>query len=84
MATDLAPLLRPRRAPQADSGTHLITCSLCLRVRRGSEWLGAEDVIREIRSYELAAPPRLHPGVCDVCAESILSRRMQAAEPTAA
>jgi hypothetical protein len=56
--------------------TELITCSLCLRVRRGSEWREAEHVIRELRSYELEAPPRLRSAVCDACAESIFSRRM--------
>jgi hypothetical protein len=66
-----------------DANLDLITCSLCLRVRRGSEWMDAERVIREIRSYELAAPPRLRSAVCDVCAESIFSGRMQD-EPLAA
>jgi hypothetical protein len=54
----------------------LVTCSLCLRVRRGSEWREAEQVIRELRSYELEAPPRLHSAVCEVCAESIFTRRV--------
>ena len=27
---------------------HLIACSICLRVRRGPEWLDAEHVIRDI------------------------------------
>jgi len=53
-------------------------------VRRGSEWLEAEQFIRETRSYELDAPPRLHSGVCDLCAESIFSRRAQVDEPIAA
>jgi hypothetical protein len=45
-------------------------------VRQGSEWREAEQVIRELRSYELEAPPRLHSAVCEVCAESIFSRRV--------
>jgi hypothetical protein len=44
----------------------------------------AERVIREIRSYELEALPRLESAVCDVCAESIFSRRAQEGEPVAA
>ena len=77
MDVDLLPLLRSRRTlrstkQQAD----LVTCSLCLRVRRGSEWREAEEVIRDLRSYELEAPPRLHSAVCEVCAESIFSRRV--------
>ena len=62
----------------------LTTCSLCLRVLRGSEWMEAERVIREIRSYELEAPPRLQPAVCDACAESIFSRRALVGEPLVA
>jgi hypothetical protein len=77
MGVDLLQHLRSRRTlrstkPRAD----LVTCSLCLRVRRGSEWLDAEHVIRELRSYELEDPPRLHSAVCEVCAESIFSRRV--------
>jgi hypothetical protein len=53
-------------------------------VRRGSEWEEAEEVIREIRSYELDAPPRLDSGVCDVCAEAIFNRRAHEREPMAA
>jgi NMD protein affecting ribosome stability and mRNA decay len=53
-------------------------CSICLRVRRGGEWVEATDVIREIRSYEFAVPPGLDPGVCDLCAEPILRRRAEA------
>jgi hypothetical protein len=30
----------------------LIVCSICLRVRRGSEWLDAEYVVRDIKSYD--------------------------------
>jgi hypothetical protein len=73
-----------RTKPQTDSRTDLIACSLCLRVLRGSEWVEAERVIRAIRSYELDAPPRLHPAVCDHCAEAILNRRTQASEQFAA
>ena len=62
----------------------LTTCSLCLRVRRDGEWLEAERVIREIRSYELDVPPRLRGTVCDDCAESIFTRRAQHDEPVAA
>jgi hypothetical protein len=85
MDSDLVQFLRFRRPPrQTESRTHLTTCSLCLRVLRGSEWMEAERVIREMRSYELDAPPRLQSAVCDVCAESIFSRRAQAGEPIAA
>jgi hypothetical protein len=76
MRTDLAQHLRPRRVARArNQRSDLVTCSLCLRVRRGSEWHDAEHVIRELRSYELEAPPRLHSAVCESCAESIFSRR---------
>jgi hypothetical protein len=68
-----------RPSPQSKSQTALTACSLCLRVLRGSEWAEAERVIREIRSYELEAPPRLEPAVCELCAGSIESRRAQRA-----
>jgi hypothetical protein len=85
MHRDLLQLPRfGRTLRQAESRTDLITCSLCLRVLRGSEWMEAERVIREIRSYELEAAPRLESAVCDVCAESIFSRRAQEGEPVAA
>ena len=64
--------LRPWHA----ESRHLIACSLCLRVRRGSSWVAPEDVIRDLRSYELAEPPRLAAAVCDGCAETISSRRI--------
>lgn len=84
MDVDLLQLRRFRRAlRQPESRTDLVTCSLCLRVHRGSEWIEAERVIKEIRSYELQAAPRLRSGVCDACAESIFSRRAQG-EPVAA
>jgi hypothetical protein len=62
----------------------LVTCSLCLRVRRGSQWMQAELVIRDTRSYELAVPPRLLPRVCEACAESIYGRRTPTADAIAA
>lgn len=85
MDADSVQLLSFRRTPrQTDSRTELTACSICLRVLRGSEWVEAELVIRETLSYELEAPPRLHPGVCDVCAESISNRRSRVSEPFAA
>jgi hypothetical protein len=53
-------------------------------VRSGLEWIEAEHFIREIRSYELDAPPRLLSGVCDFCAESIFERRVPVSQPIAA
>ena len=85
MDRDLIQLLRPLRARRhLESHTDLITCSLCLRVLRRSEWVEAEDIIRETRSYELEAPPRLHSGLCEHCAEAILGRRAQVTEAAAA
>jgi hypothetical protein len=84
MHTDLVQLTRFRRAfRRTESQTDLITCSLCLRVLRGGDWVDAERVIREIRSYELEAPPHLHDAVCEACADSIFSRRAEH-EPVAA
>jgi hypothetical protein len=60
---------------------HLIVCSICLRVLRGSEWLDAEHVIRDTRSYDEGLP-RLLDAVCDECIEAV-SRRRAAGEEAA-
>jgi len=61
----------------------LIACSICLRVRRGSEWLDAEDVIRDVKSYEHELP-RLRGAICDSCAETISHRRADGVDALAA
>jgi hypothetical protein len=61
----------------------LIVCSICLRVRRGSEWYDAEHVINEIGSYDLVLP-RLQGAVCDQCTEAINSRRAAEQDAVAA
>jgi hypothetical protein len=53
-------------------------------VRSGSAWLEPEDVITELRSYELESPPTLLPGVCDACADAIFDRRARREETVAA
>jgi hypothetical protein len=85
MERDFARLLRPRHSRiQGEADADLTTCSLCMRVLRGEQWVQAELVIRELRSYDLPAPPRLRSAICDDCAEAILSRRAQDREPMAA
>lgn len=64
--------------------TGLVTCSLCLRVRRGSDWIEPEVVIQKLRSYELPDAPHLQPAVCDDCADAIFDRRAHADEAIAA
>jgi hypothetical protein len=59
-------------------------CSMCLRVRRGADWVEATDVIRQIRSYEFDAPPRMRAGVCEYCAAPIFRRRAEAQQRFAA
>jgi len=61
----------------------LIVCSICLRVRRGSEWLDAERVVREISSCDRELP-RLHGAVCDACSEAISRRRESSQDAVAA
>ena len=63
MNTNRVQSLRSRREQQPIT---LTSCPLCLRVLRGSDWVEAERVIRDIRSYELAAPPRLEWTVCEL------------------
>lgn len=77
---------RGRRSPKAapahtsektesSSRLSLVACSLCLRVRSGSVWIEAREAIRKLRSFELAAPPHLAPGVCDRCTDLVRARR---------
>lgn len=61
----------------------LTVCSICLRVRRGSEWADAEDVIRDTKSYDDHLP-RLHSEVCSDCVETIARRRAAGQEAMAA
>ena len=53
----------------------IVACSRCLRVQRGSDWLIAEEVIRELRAFELPEAPRIRPGLCDRCRSAIRARR---------
>jgi hypothetical protein len=62
----------------------LTTCSLCLRVQRGAEWMKVEQVLRERRSFVLEVPRRLEPALCPRCAEVLRRRRAHAQERMAA
>jgi len=85
MDTDVTRLVGLERpSPGTDARLHLTVCPICLRVQRGSQWLEAEQVIRDIRSYELDELPELSSTVCDPCVESIYSRRMDARRAAAA
>jgi hypothetical protein len=53
----------------------LVTCSICLRVQHASGWMGAEEAIRELRTFELREPVRLAPGLCDDCSDALDARR---------
>jgi hypothetical protein len=50
-------------------------CTVCMRVLRGSSWVEAEEVIREVRSFELALVPSLRSGMCPDCSEAVTLRR---------
>ena len=77
--TSRSPARRERLAAASEpSGwLSLSTCSLCLRTLRSGEWIEAETIIRELRSFEHQSPPRLRSAVCDACVESIYLRRAQ-------
>ena len=62
----------------------LVTCSICLRVRQGPAWVDSEAVIRELRTYENRALPRLEAAVCDDCTAAIFARRARPEEAIAA
>lgn len=68
---------QPRRSEETRglSRQSVAACSLCLRVRSGSGWIEADEAIRKLRSFELASPLRLAPGVCDRCSDLIRARR---------
>jgi hypothetical protein len=78
MNTELEQRPRPRPAQRVKAPAGIVTCSLCLRVLRDSEWIEAERVIRESRSFDHASPPRMVSAVCDPCTGAILSRRAKA------
>jgi hypothetical protein len=65
--------------PQA----RLVTCSICLSVRSGDEWIGAEQAIQELRSFTLGEPPPLAPGLCDDCRSELSARRGDAVRAAA-
>jgi hypothetical protein len=61
-----------------------VVCTLCLRVLRGGTWVEAEDVIREVRSFELASMPSLLNALCTDCSEMIQLRRGETQSAAAA
>ena len=62
----------------------IVACSRCLRVQRGSNWFEAEEIIRTLRSFELAETPKLLPGLCDRCRSAIDAMRGPAVRRAAA
>jgi hypothetical protein len=61
----------------------VVTCSICLRVLRESEWVAAEEAILELRSFDRREPLHLAPGLCDGCSHDLAVRRGQAAAQAA-
>ena len=72
------------RTNTAATDQDLTVCSLCLRVRSGSRWVDAEQVIRPTRSYDRRNVPHLHSVICDDCADGIFERRAERHERVAA
>ena len=69
--------------PTYDAALHartlsLVSCSLCLRVHRDSDWVDARDAIRRLRKFEVPTVVHLEPGLCDECADLIDRRRANA------
>ena len=67
--------LPPRPTTSIGTELGLVSCSSCLRVQRGSTWIEADVVIRELRSFELPDAPRLRPGLCGRCRAALAARR---------
>jgi hypothetical protein len=57
--------------------TALVTCSVCLSVLHGEEWISAAQTIRGLRTFARPEPPRLAPGLCNECRNRIRTRRRQ-------
>jgi hypothetical protein len=72
------------RSVDDEVGMSLVVCTLCLSVLRGASWVEAEEVIRELRSFELPSLPRLVSGRCNDCSEEILLRRDESHRTAAA
>jgi len=76
-------LAYPATGGRRERSADINVCSICLRVRRDSEWQDAERVVREISSYDRELP-RLHAAVCDACVEAISRRRASRQDAVAA
>jgi hypothetical protein len=79
-----APTLRLTASLEDDVPWALTACSVCLRVLHGNDWVDAETVIRQFRSFDLGTTPRLKPALCGGCVRSLRERRARLAEPLAA
>src|SRR5262245_1721003 len=44
-----------------------VACSICLRVRKGQEWIEAVEVIRQLRTFEHEKVVRLRGALCERC-----------------
>jgi hypothetical protein len=62
----------------------LVVCNVCLRVLSGEQWVDAEDVIREIRSFDLPSLPTLLSSLCTNCSEALHTRGGEAQKRAAA
>jgi hypothetical protein len=60
--------LRPR-------SLHLITCSVCLRVREGGAWIEVGEAIRRLRTFEHEHVVRLGGALCECCELELRLRR---------
>jgi hypothetical protein len=74
---DMRAALGDRSRP-SQARSHLIACSRCLRVLSDGEWVRAETVIRDLRTFEHDMPPRFEPVLCPLCTFSIRLRRAEA------
>jgi hypothetical protein len=53
----------------------LVVCSVCLRVREGTEWIGAGEAIRRLRTFEHEQVVRLGGALCERCETELRLRR---------
>jgi hypothetical protein len=70
---------RLRRDPN-----RFVACSICLRVRKGQDWIEAVEVIRQLRTYEDENVVRLRGTLCERCEMELRLRRQPSVEELAA
>jgi hypothetical protein len=49
------------------SGERILQCGRCAKVNLGAAWVGEEEAVRELRTFDRPALPRFPSAVCPSC-----------------